>query len=56
MIRWNRSYIDRPTGPWTYGALINQLWTVAGDDRLELGKGRPVTFQSENTYDWKNSP
>lgn len=51
---------------WTYGALVNQLWSVGGDDdRAEvnamflqpfltkgLGKGRTVSFNAESTYDW----
>lgn len=51
---------------WTYGALVNQLWSVAGDDdRAEvnavflqpfltkgLGKGRTIALNTESTYDW----
>jgi len=51
---------------WTYGALVNQLWSVGGDnDRAEvsamflqpfltkgLGKGRTVSLNAESTYDW----
>lgn len=54
-----------PTG-WTYGALVNHLWSVAGeDDRASvnstflqpfltkaLGQGRTLSFNSESTYDW----
>jgi hypothetical protein len=54
-----------PTG-WTYGALVNQLWSVAGDDdradvnatfvqpfvSKSLGQGRTLTLNSESTYDW----
>jgi len=52
---------------WTYGALANQLWSVAGDDDRSdvnamfiqpfltkgLGKGRTVILNSESTYDWE---
>ncbi len=51
---------------WTYGALVNHLWSIAGeDDRANvnatflqpfltkaLGKGRTLTLNSESTYDW----
>ncbi|MET0658054.1 MAG: transporter [Steroidobacteraceae bacterium] len=51
---------------WTYGALANQLWSVAGDDgRVDvnslfmqpflskaLGKGQTLTVNLESTYDW----
>lgn len=51
---------------WTYGALVNHLWSVAGeDDRARvnatfvqpfltkgLGKGRTLSLNSETTYDW----
>jgi len=52
---------------WTYGALVNHLWSVAGDeDRADvsstflqpflskaLGKGQTVTINFESTYDWE---
>lgn len=52
---------------WTYGALINQLWSVAGaDDRSDvnamflqpfltkaIGQGRTITLNAESTYDWE---
>jgi hypothetical protein len=52
---------------WTYGALVNQLWSVSGgDDRPEvnamflqpfltkgLGKGQNLAFNFESTYDWE---
>jgi hypothetical protein len=52
---------------WTYGALINQIWSFAGDgDRADvssmflqpflakaLGKGRTVTVNFESTYNWE---
>jgi Putative MetA-pathway of phenol degradation len=51
---------------WTYGALVNHLWSVAGeDDRADvnatflqpfltkgLGRGRTITLNTESTYDW----
>jgi len=54
---------------WTYGALMNQLWSVAGDDdRADvnnlflqpfltkgLGKGRTLSFNLESSYDWERS-
>jgi hypothetical protein len=52
---------------WTYGALVNQLWSVAGDnDRPKvnsmflqpfltkgLGRGQTVALNLESTYDWQ---
>ena len=54
-----------PTG-WTYGALVNQIWSVAGDgDRADvsamflqpfaakaIGQGRTLTLNMETSYDW----
>ena len=54
---------------WTYGALVNHIWSVAGeDDRQDisstflqpfltkaLGKGRTLSFNFESTYDWKHA-
>lgn len=54
-----------PSG-WTYGALVNQIWSFAGDSNRAnvnslylqpfvakgLGKGRTVTVDLESTYDW----
>lgn len=51
---------------WTYGALVNHLWSVAGEDgradvnstflqpfvSKALGRGRTLTLNSESTYDW----
>ncbi|HEY5809940.1 MAG TPA: hypothetical protein VIT67_18345 [Povalibacter sp.] len=51
---------------WTYGALVNHLWSVAGDDdRADvnatflqpflskgLGNGRTATINFEASYDW----
>jgi Putative MetA-pathway of phenol degradation len=52
---------------WTYGALANHLWSVAGDDNRGdvnatflqpflskgLGHGRTATVNFESTYDWE---
>lgn len=52
---------------WTYGALVNQIWSVGGlSSRADvssmflqpfvakaLGKGRTITFNFESTYDWE---
>jgi len=52
---------------WTYGALVNHLWSFAGDnDRADvsstflqpfmargLGQGRTLSFNFESSYDWK---
>jgi hypothetical protein len=54
-------------GPWTYGALGNHIWSVAGDDNrndISASFVQPFisyttpsawsfTLQSESTYDWK---
>jgi hypothetical protein len=59
----------KQTSAWTYGALANQLWSVAGDDARadvnatflqpfvsrNLGRGQTVTFNSESTYDWRSN-
>lgn len=51
---------------WTYGALVNQIWSFAGDSNRAnvsalyfqpflakaLGKGRTITVNVESTYDW----
>ena len=51
---------------WSYGALANHLWSVAGDDQRanvsntflqpfltkSLGKGQTVTVNLEASYDW----
>lgn len=56
-----------PTG-WTYGALVNHIWSVAGDDdRADvsstflqpflskgLGRGRTATLNVESSYDWEH--
>ena len=52
---------------WTYGALVNHIWSVAGEDSRAdvsatflqpflakaIGQGRTLTVNSESTYDWK---
>lgn len=51
---------------WTYGALVNHLWSFAGDDARAdvsatylqpflsktLGKGRTLSLNIESSYDW----
>jgi hypothetical protein len=58
----------KQTGPWTYGALANHIWSFAGDsDRPDLNAtflqpfmsyttsaGLSMTLQTESTYDWEN--
>ena len=53
---------------WTYGALVNHIWSFAGeDDRQDisatflqpfltkaLGQGRTLSFNFESSYDWKS--
>jgi hypothetical protein len=55
-------------GPWTYGALANHIWSVAGDDdRADINatylqpfvayttpSAVTYSFNSESTYDWEN--
>lgn len=57
----------RQTGPWTYGALGNHLWSFAGDSARNdvsatflqpfVAYGTPTgwtyTLNSESTYDWR---
>jgi hypothetical protein len=56
-------------GPWTYGALANHLWDVAGDDDRAgvnatflqpfvsyiTDTKTTFTLNSESTYDWRNN-
>jgi hypothetical protein len=58
----------RQQGPWTYGALANHIWSVAGDDDradinatylqpfLSYTTPTALTFalNTESTYDWEN--
>jgi hypothetical protein len=53
---------------WTYGALVNHLWSVAGNGNRGnvdatfmqpflakgIGKGRTFTVNFESTYDWES--
>lgn len=57
----------RQTGPWTYGILMNHVWSVAGDDdRPDISStflqpfvsyttktAWTFTLNTESTYDWK---
>jgi hypothetical protein len=59
----------RQQGPWTYGALANHIWSVAGDDaRADVNstflqpflsyttpQAWTFTVNSESTYDWERS-
>jgi hypothetical protein len=59
--------LKQTTSGWTYGALVNHLWSFAGeDDRADisstflqpflakgLGQGRTLTVNFESSYDWK---
>ena len=58
----------RQSGPWTYGALANHIWSVAGDeDRPDVNStflqpfvtyttpgATTFALNSESTYDWEN--
>jgi hypothetical protein len=58
----------KQSGPWTYGALANHIWSFAGEDSRAdvnatfvqpfatygIGKGQTVTLTTETTYDWDN--
>ncbi len=55
-------------GPWTYGALVNHIWDVAGDSNRDgvnatffqpflayiLPTKTTLTLNTETTYDWQN--
>ncbi|MEJ2289761.1 MAG: hypothetical protein P8Y02_14190, partial [Deinococcales bacterium] len=57
----------KQNGPWTYGALANHIWSVAGDDdRADVNstfiqpflsyttpEAWTFTVQTESTYDWE---
>lgn len=59
--------LKQTAGGWTYGALVNHLWSFAGDDARAdvsstslqpflakgLGQGRTLTWNFESSYDWK---
>jgi hypothetical protein len=58
----------KQNGPWTYGALANHIWSVAGDDNRQdvsatfiqpfvsytTKKAVTFGFNTESTYDWKS--
>jgi hypothetical protein len=60
--------LKQTSGGWTYGALVNHIWSFAGDDdRADisstflqpflakgLGQGRTISVNFESTYDWKS--
>lgn len=60
--------LRQTAGGWTYGALVNHIWSFAGDDdradvnstflqpflSKALGKGRTFAVNAESTYDWEN--
>lgn len=58
----------KQTGPWTYGALANHLWDVAGSGSSQVNAtfiqpflaynapgGWTFTVNSESTYDWSSN-
>ncbi|MDH5833560.1 transporter [Luteimonas kalidii] len=59
--------LKQTPGGWTYGALVNHIWSFAGDsDRDDvsatfmqpflskgLGQGRTITFNAESSYNWE---
>jgi hypothetical protein len=56
-------------GPWTYGALLNHIWSYAGDDdrpgvnstflqpfvNYTTPTGFAIALNTESTYDWKSN-
>ncbi len=42
----------KQTGGWTFGGLVNQIWSVAGSD--ERGDVSQMFFQPFITYNWKS--
>ena len=62
------SHSNRHPGGWTYGALVNHIWSVAGDDdRNDISNtflqpflakqfpgGRTFTVNLESSYDWES--
>jgi hypothetical protein len=60
--------ILRQQGPWTYGALVNHIWSFAGDDdssdvnstfiqpfiSYTTPSAWTFTVNTESTYDWEN--
>ena len=61
--------LQQTAGGWTYGALVNHIWSFAGDDHRndisstfmqpflakQFAGGRTLTLNIESTYDWKGS-
>ncbi|MGB0132360.1 transporter [Dokdonella sp.] len=59
--------LKQTSSGWTYGALINQIWSFAGDDNRAdvngtyfqpflakgLGKGRTISVNFESSYNWE---
>lgn len=59
----------RQDGPWTYGALVNHIWSVAGDhNRADVSStflqpfvsyttsdAWTITLNTESTYDWQGN-
>lgn len=53
-------------GVWTFGALVNHVWEVSGDNNTSasflqpftswggLGNGQTIALNTEATYDWEN--
>src|SRR5690606_9700330 len=42
----------KQSGGWTYGALLNQIWSIAGDDdRADINQ---MFLQPFMTYNWKS--
>src|SRR5690606_14850807 len=42
----------KQSGGWTYGALVNQIWSIAGDDdRADVNQ---MFLQPFMTYNWKS--
>lgn len=60
--------LKQTAGGWTYGALVNHIWSVAGEeDRADISStflqpflakqlpgGRTLSFNLESSYDWKS--
>lgn len=55
----------KQTGPWTYGALVNHLWDVSGDNTINATFLQPflsrtnsqavtLGINTESTYDWES--
>jgi hypothetical protein len=58
----------KQSGPWTYGALANHIWSISGDDEdgdisatflqpfvsYTTPKATSFTLNTESTYDWVN--